>query len=279
MLVAGVTAAAYGLASTYEAAYLSYFGAPPMLARVGLTTTVFTAVSILGAGWIAVAFWALNRREDLEDDYRVRVSHMVLSVAGAAYIVEFYLYGIHHWREWLPLFVFMVLSERALNYFRWSARKRKAQGLPPRTGGDGFIIRALSPWLGDEVVMLLGLLFLANVIAQSAGRAAALRQDEFLTMASPDAVVLRTYDDLVVAAHLDRKTLTVGPEYFDLSTSRSGPVTFQREKLGPLRAAPPAVSAPARAGSLESQPAPSVATTTIETAPSVAATTTASASR
>lgn len=90
--------------------------------------------------------------------------------------------------------------------------------------------------LGGGGLLVIGLLIFGLFVAYNAGRAQALKQEEFLILSgSPEAVVLRQYEDNLILAPFDRDTRKVEKSFFIVKASDESRPLFTLEKVGPLR--------------------------------------------
>jgi len=267
--LAVVSAGAYFVAHRYEAAYLKHFGLPASLVRVGLNTVIVAAGSMLSAARIALLFWSFERDEQRERDDFADSARMLLSLFGMIFVVNLWLYRLR-WREWALWFVLVFVTNVVVNILRWRTKRRERAGLPLRALRDGRLRRALAPWIGGEALTLIMILFTGALLATSAGRAEAINQEEFLTVSQPaDMVVIRAYDDVLIAAYLDRQHHEVGPDFALFSRTAAQLAHLRQERLGPLSAVlvshpTPAPSSPATApgtGPGKHHGAPAVRTT------------------
>lgn len=261
LVVAGAGAAGYWLAHVYEASFLAHFGLPGSLVRVSTNTTLVAAGATLSTVWgaflTAVLVPQLLGRGSLA---AFSSGIFILSTMAFRLSVGVHLFG-RAWREWLPWLVgFLVSLVIMVLVARWKARPAA-----PSAGGTAAepepnadlvyavatpgVVSALAPWIGREGLLLLWALFLAQDVARDAGRAKAEQQSEF--MIADGRVVLRAYDDLLIAAPFNRATREIGEEYVLIGTGGRGTTTVRRETVGPLRLAEskppppaPAVQAP-----------------------------------
>lgn len=239
LLVAGATAASYWFAYNYQVAYLQHFGLPAALAKVSVTSSVIAGSALVAAAWVGLLYWALLRRTDLENDRQVQYASIAVSCTSFMFITHFWLYvGVKWWPQLISLGL-TFLAETWLMLARRRARNRQEQGLPPIPLRDGPLRTALEPYVDVDVVILAAsAVLMGTSLSFSAGQVEALKQVEFLTLVEPDGfIVVRAYDDVFVAAKLNRERAKVGPEYVVLPINKGGAVRMHRERLGRLEAA------------------------------------------
>ncbi len=251
LVIAGATAAGYWLAHTYESAYLRYFHLPESLVRVGLNTTILATGTLVSAAWAAfgvavIVFDALKGR--FAEYHEVL---FLLAVTVFNLVARLTLFG-SLWKEWAPILGVLAVAVAVLILARRFSRKRALAtqqaapesapapgGAPtvpvPATVANPSVARVLLPWIGREGLIIIYVLFLARSLAQDAGRAAAEQASEFLTLRDQGAwVVLRAYDEVLVAASYDPAAHTVGPGVMLVSPAKTGTVALKRETLGRL---------------------------------------------
>ncbi|UCH87343.1 MAG: hypothetical protein JSU97_02845 [Dehalococcoidia bacterium] len=239
LIVAALTAANL-FVFVYEVAYCHEFGIPTSF--ISLSPTV---VFVVAAGLIVV-FALLLCLSDMtigifRDVPRGPISRrlavlfpfVVLSVA------LLYLYG-DMWEEWVWAvvlvailaffeFVFPLIFQREGSYReKLEAQAEIDRRWPPLI--DWLRSRLLRALVVVIVTLIFGLL-----IAYAAGRAEALRQDEFLVVRSDtEAVVLRHYGDSFILAPFDRESKQVERSFFILKDDDESQPLFTLEKIGPL---------------------------------------------
>lgn len=242
LLVAAVPVAANLFAFIYEVGYCRVFGIPASFISLQ-PTTVFVVAGAL----VVVLFVLLLIADTVVAIFTyyvpqgpIRRSFVVLGPFLLVFVAYLYLYrGM--WKEWAWLapvvavvaffeFVFPLIFQRRGSY----RDKLEAQEEIERG------IRTLTYWLGARVgragMLLMVALTIGLVIAYAAGRAEALRQENFLVLGGdPEAVVLRHYGDTLILAPFDREGRKVERSFFILKEGDESRPLFSLEEVGPLR--------------------------------------------
>jgi hypothetical protein len=276
LLIAGASAASYWLAHTYEAAYLGYFGFPASLVRVGTTTTIIAAGAALSVCWfaftIAVPVAEVFRRWELDTNTMLFVTVTLFRAFASLFIDPS---DWHVWLQQagiiVGLFVLFGLAHRVEKWAekRAAAREKKAASnsqanttdtsaarAPPTPAPVAVqqqaadppsvpahvasrpVARLLMPWIGREGLLLIFVLFQANAVARDAGTAEARKATRFFTFATTRTnVVLRAYDDLLVAAPLDRERHEVANEVVLFPAAKQAEIALRWDTVGPLKPA------------------------------------------
>ncbi len=287
LVIAGASAASYWLAHVYESAYLGYFRFPASLVRVSTNTTILAAGAVLSVVWGAFTLAAivadLLRRWQLDTEVLVYVMVTLFRGFAGLYI------SARDWHAW-ALHLGIVAALLVVLFFvkRWEKRQAQRQSeqpaatqqqtqvpsqIPPPSAAPvptsiavPAVARLLLPWIGREGLVFVFVLFLAQGVARDAGRAAARDASEFFTLERPgEYVVLRAYDDVLVAAPLDRARHRVGSKVLLVPVAKQGEVGLRWEALGHLHreledASPPEGAASVAAGSAGTQGAPALTT-------------------
>jgi hypothetical protein len=274
LVIAGATAASYWLAHVYEAAFLGYFGLPASLVRVSTNTTLVAAGAALSAVWfaftMAAIFADLLRRWSPDSELFMYLAVALFRLSAALFI------SFRDWRRW----AWEAGGLAVMVLVMWLLRRRERRRLPapqpeqapapeqPPRADDSVpvaiaspgVTRLLLPWVGREGLVVIFVLFLAQGVARDAGRAAAQEATDFFTFEKAGSyVVIRAYDDLLVAASLDREHGAVGPEVILLPVAEQAKLSLRWRSTGLLHRSPQDASAPSVA------PRPGSAT---DTAPS-----------
>jgi hypothetical protein len=265
MLIAAASAASYWLAHAYETAFLGYFGLPASLVRVSTNTTILAAGAVLSVVWAAFTAAAIVGEwlRALKLDNELLVACVVMLFRGVAGLYI----SFRDWNTWawqlggVAVLLLGVWGGRA--WIKRRAKRNPGQGqstvqaskeagtgeLPvPATVISPGVARALVPWIGREGVMLVVVLFLAQGVAQDAGRAAAKNGSAFFTLLRHvPYVVLRAYDDELIAVSLDRERKCVGRDVLLVPVSKQGEINLRWEVVGPLHRLADDTSAPTAA--------------------------------
>jgi hypothetical protein len=248
LLIAGATAASYWLAHVYESAYLGFFGVPSSFVHVSTNTILVAGGAILSVMWGAFTMASLISNwfsGVLGDTTAAFLWALILFRGFAAAIISF-----KDWRGWAihlgaaaVLLVLIYLGNRLVR--RWVAAGKIPPPQPQADiGGEAAIppwlivpsvARALAPWIGKEGLVIMWVMFLAQGVAHDAGAARAQGETEFLMLNRAEPfVVLRAYDDLLIAAPLERRNNSVGRELVLVSPAKDGSVELRREAVGVL---------------------------------------------
>jgi Ca2+/Na+ antiporter len=255
LVIAGGTAVGYWLAHVYEAAYLDYFGLPASLVRVSTNTTIVAAGAALSVAWFALGFAIVA--SSLFRNWRFDGDLFVYLTAGFFRFFAALLISVSDWKTWgLELGTVTFLIVMVFLFRRWKKNRETKQqpegakeaspqiqtALPeppppvPMPVAAPAVARALMPWIGREGLVIVYCLFLARGVARDAGAAAAREGSDFLTFTrgASSYVVLRTYDDVLVAAPVDRRRLAVKNELLLLPIAKQEQIALRWEALGSL---------------------------------------------
>jgi hypothetical protein len=255
LVIAGASAASYWLAHVYESAYLAYFGLPASLVHVSTNTTIIAAGATLSVMWgaftaaaiVSTWFSGLGLGPDL---YAV-VAVMVFRGFASMYT------SFRDWQSWVwNIGAAAVVVVIAL-VMRYVEKRRAASGQPiepasregtpsspvPTTFASPAVVRLLLPWLGREGLVLCFVLFQAQGVAREAGHAAARDAAKFFTFdrEGPN-VVLRAYDDVLVAAPFDSQRHVVHEDVLLVPVAKQEAIGLRWESVGPLHREPRAAS-------------------------------------
>lgn len=241
LVLAVVPVLANLFAFVYEAAYCRVFGIPTSF--ISLTpTTVFVVAGALVIV-LCLVFWVADVAIGVLREVPhgpIRRGLAVLTPFLLLFAAYLYLYR-DMWREWIWVaalvaaaafveFVFPLIFQSRGSYrekfdAEWEDRRRA---------------RPLTDWFGARLGSA-GLLFMIAVtfgllIAYGAGRAEALRQEDFLVLkGETEAVVLQHYGDTFILAPFGRATKQVERSFFFVKEGDSSRPVFSLEDVGPLR--------------------------------------------
>jgi hypothetical protein len=257
LLIAGASAAGYWLAHAYESAYLAHFGLSNGLVRVGLNSAIIATGALLSVA-VGALFSTAMITAGLEKD-GVGYNIEVITMVGVFFLLVYdRMARPGLWRSVLHLTIAaaaVLLTRVGVRAYREWATKRKK----PDAAGRGWVNPFQSivvPWIGWEAFTIAWLLSLAHTLAGIVGTEAARRETRFLTVQDPAGfVILRTYDEALIAASLNREAHTVGPGVAILSP-RSGVLVAKYEEVGPLTRASPPPPPPAHAQPPTISPSP-----------------------
>jgi hypothetical protein len=238
VILAGITAAAYFFAFSYEAAYLEYFGIPSQLAVVEVKTLTLTAGALIGLALLVFPAWILL----------LKLTPSTGKIFSAVFWFFFVLmlltivvsYGLSSWPRW-ALLVGLAIVVGAIDISSYLLARRKGEEYAMqherlklekfRRSSLSGVVRSVD--LGGLSLMMV-FLFLYLVIP-ALGRFTARTQVNFLVVkAEPLEVVLRVYSDTAIVVPLVGRD-TIGKEFRVLRLSEVASSTvFTQQTIGPL---------------------------------------------
>jgi hypothetical protein len=245
LLLAAVTAAAYLIAFSYEAAYLSHFALPLHLVHVGPDSVLFVMATILSGFW--VFFWGADLLAMMwpkNPILQVKIARASAFIFMIGWLLKNY--GFRREALWISAFpvVFYVTFE-----ILWPlAVYRRAGSLLNRVEVDEVhedsvrrrgLFGRLGPVLGPQYSSIAIVTLIGIFLAYTKGDADATTQVEFLVLASePSTAVIRMYSDLVVCSRFNASNGTIEPALQFRRISAEHPLSMDLKSIGPLKQKP-----------------------------------------
>ncbi len=240
LIITSVPIVAYLLTFAYEAGFASFFSIPLKFISVELTG-VFVAGGGLLAVFVSLFFlmelmWMLFPRTD----NAIFRCVWRLVPAFLLFVGLLFLYGAH-WRGWVLVLVSLVfvawlelgsplITQR--HTAGYCEKLRAQEEIERKVGG---LLAHVAMRYGRAPLLLILYLVIALVIFYSAGRARALRQEQFLLPTAPSGtVVLQIYGDRLICAPFERATKEVRKSFIVLKMPGDSGVILHLEKVGPL---------------------------------------------
>src|SRR5688572_29010745 len=203
LFIAGLTALAYWLSFTYEAAYLRVFALPPELVEVSLQTTLLVAFVLYGAG--STIFWLINPLSILWKDRSTQRKLIPLTVTTIVCLWWLLNFGFRT-EDLVMYLVFMTFAAfLTVVLFSYQTVIDESLNSSPPTLID--IVRTASGPTGYTFILWA---FMGTFLASIAGMAKGATQKEFFLFSDyPEIAVIRIYGDRILALPVDRKSKTV----------------------------------------------------------------------
>jgi hypothetical protein len=155
-------------------------------------------------------------------------------------LTQILFFGIENWRQWIFFLVllgiviflqllFPLITQRGRKYID----KLEAQDGVEEQFTDCYVI--IRNKFGNDSLLILLILILGSLIAQTAGSAEALNQKEFLvTNTIPEMVVLRIYGDNMICVPFNRSTGEIEQNFTVLKTTGESGLVLKLEDIGQL---------------------------------------------
>lgn len=232
LVVPALGAAGYALAHAFESAYLAYFGLPDSLVRVSINSVIVATGSLLSVVVTAfyLTFAVASGLRNEKGEYGGKPEVLAALLVFVVFVLDTLF--MPSWKVRLGYMSAIAVSALVIGRAARNWRERASQRTAP-SSSFGNPVNPLLPWIGWDLVLFTGLLFAAHGMASLVGSAHARRETRFLTLNDPSGfVVLRVYDDSVIAVSLDRTNHSVGP---DIKILRPEGLAAKREVLGPLK--------------------------------------------
>lgn len=242
VLLAIASSWAYLLAFYYEKGFASYFKIPIDFIGIGLVNILVLAALVIGG--LLFLFPLMN----LLIMFFPRNIHPVLSREFIPFgliilltIIQIYLYGMAGWIYW-TVYLVMLIIIACVVFVLPLIFHRKKEGYVNKLEAQQQIDDGVST-LADQAAIRFGpnsllialILMLSINISENAGRAAALRQTEFMvTNTVPELVVLQIYGDNMICAPFDRNTKEIQRKFSIIKMASDSKLVLNLENIGPL---------------------------------------------
>jgi hypothetical protein len=233
---------AYLIAFLYEAGFALVFQIPLQFITLSLTTIFIVAGALLFLGLFL--FWVghliLGVIAPADDPIRARMARYTPGILMfVAYRILFpedvqgtlYLLGA---MAILALYEFgtPLITQRGKGTYR---EKFEAQEKEDEIKRAKTLVHGFKEALGRKGQIIAVVLSIGLPMFYSAGRSAALHQEEFLVVgSSPEMVVLRIYGDNLICAQLNRETRKVERKFVILKAGANSKLMLRLERVGPL---------------------------------------------
>ena len=233
---------AYLLTFIYEAGFAGVFKIPLGFVELNLTTVFTMAAAVAATLFIVLIFF--------NPVYIFAVApfrgkkYINRRIAGLVPILILFLASLilfgSLWKKWIIPLIFLIVFISVAFFLPLITQRSKGSYLEKIKADAGStepedLYGSLERHLGWKYFYYLFCFFIFFLIVYSAGQAKAMKEKEFLVLASsPDTVVLRIYGDNIICAPFNRSAKEVQRSFIIHKVGETPPLELRLEKIGPL---------------------------------------------
>lgn len=241
IVLALASAGAYLFAFYYEKGFASVFKIPTSLISVNLSSVLLFGAIFIGV--IMAILPAINLILSItigQTHPTIQRAVIPVIIFLAFLLIQIYLFGLANWKNWIYIFVMLIMLLFFQFVFPLITQKGKTYiaKLEAQENTDRQVIDTydlLQRKFGNEALHLIFIFLAGLVVAMNAGISEAIRQDEFLvTNTTPELVVLRVYSENLIGVPFDRTTGEIEQSFHVIKNSGEHGLVLTLEKLGNL---------------------------------------------
>ena len=248
IIIAASPILAYLYTFRYESAFASMFKIPLRLIELNLTTFFVMVGTLAVVFFIVISFYNLIyqfiavpfKKEEVIYGRIISLTPLFFMFAA-----DVYLFG-WLWRFWVASLFVMFLVAFFFFLFPLISQRSKGSYLEKLRADDEYdaehaqgLIVTLARSVGYKHWYYFFWLYVIFCIAGSAGKAKAVKENEFFVLASsPNTVVLRIYGDRIICAPFNREDRKVERSLVIYRTDANLPLKLMLEEVGPLSLRP-----------------------------------------
>ncbi|HUU41662.1 MAG TPA: hypothetical protein VMW42_12030 [Desulfatiglandales bacterium] len=233
---------AYFLTFIYEAGFAGVYKIPLSLVELNLTTVFTMAVAVATILFFVLMFFnpvyifavgPFRGKEYINTRIAALVPILILFLANLL------LFGAL-WKKWIFSLIFLIVMTSVVFFLPLITQRSKESYLEKiKADAESYepedLYGLLAKHLGRSYFYYLFCFFMFFLIVYSAGQAKAMKEKEFLVLASsPDTVVLRIYGDNIICSPFNRGTKEVQRSFIIHKVGETPPLELRLEKIGPL---------------------------------------------
>ena len=241
VLLALASAGAYLFDFYYEKGFASTFNIPTPFISVTLTSILTFGAVVFAVILLIMPTINLLMMLTISNQHPIlKRTLFPIILFVALLLTQIVFFGIENWRQWIFFLVllavviflqlvFPLITQRGGKYID----KLEAQDRVEAQFTDSYVI--IRNRFGNDFLLILLILILGSLIAQTAGTAEAVNQKEFLvTNTTPEMVVLRIYGDNMICVPFNRSTGEIKQSFTILKTTGEPGLVLKLESIGQL---------------------------------------------
>ncbi|MFX0202363.1 MAG: hypothetical protein ACFFCW_40165 [Candidatus Hodarchaeota archaeon] len=248
ILLVFIPLVAYFYTFIYNAGFNSVFAIPNEFIEIQLGKAFITLISIAGVllmgimlANLLVIFWPAR------DIIRIKMTRIL--VVSAPFLWKFFLFGAQFWEEWFRshFFLYVIIGVGILEFvfpiFRFRDESTYIEKLEAEEDHEEMargrsLFGILQARIGTPRYILIIALIFGALFAYDTGRSVAIKKKDYQVLqGTPEVVVLRINDDLLICAPFDRSSRKVERQLIIKRLGEKSEIILKKERIGPLKIA------------------------------------------